>query len=220
MMFGPPDADSVHSAQSAQWKIKLLSNDELRQRFVDQTVPQADYLGITMPDPDLKWNEERGHYDFGAIDWSEFYNVLKGNGPVQSRAPRHAGQGVGRRRVGARGRGGACGQARRPRGGLTRRPPPLPEIADVHRMAVVGNLHPVAAWPRAQARGQPARARRRAGGQERARRVHAAQRGRVDLGGALRPTSSPRRRTIATRCSIRRPARSTGIRRSSRCPTA
>ncbi len=56
MMFGPPDADSVHSAQSAQWKIKLLSNDELRQRFVDQTVPQADYLGITMPDPDLKWN--------------------------------------------------------------------------------------------------------------------------------------------------------------------
>ena len=81
MMFGPPDADSVHSAQSAQWKIKLLSNDELRQRFVDQTVPQADYLGITMPDPDLKWNAERGHYDFGAIDWSEFHDVLKGNGP-------------------------------------------------------------------------------------------------------------------------------------------
>src|SRR6266852_4861482 len=81
MMFGPPDADSVHSAQSAQWKIKLLSNDELRQRFVDQTVPQADYLGITMPDPDLKLNAETGHYDFGAIDWSEFHAVLKGNGP-------------------------------------------------------------------------------------------------------------------------------------------
>ena len=81
MMFGPPDADSVHSAQSAQWKIKILSNDELRQRFVDQTVPQADYLGITMPDPLLKWNEERGHYDFGPIDWDEFYNVVKGNGP-------------------------------------------------------------------------------------------------------------------------------------------
>src|SRR6187402_1084715 len=81
MMFGPPDADSVHSAQSMRWKIKLLSNDELRQRFVDQTVPQADHLGITMPDPDLTWNEARGHYDFGAIDWSEFQNVLKGNGP-------------------------------------------------------------------------------------------------------------------------------------------
>src|ERR1043165_7430875 len=81
MMFGPPDAESVHSAQSARWKIKLLSNDELRQRFVDQTVPQADYLGLKMPDPDLRWNEERGHYDFGAIDWSEFHEVLKGNGP-------------------------------------------------------------------------------------------------------------------------------------------
>ena len=81
MMFGPPDAESVHSAQSAAWKIKILSNDELRQRFIDQTVPQADYLGISVPDPDLKWNEERGHYDFGEIDWAEFYNVIKGNGP-------------------------------------------------------------------------------------------------------------------------------------------
>src|SRR5271166_6502896 len=81
MMFGPPDADSVHSAQSAQWKIKILSNDELRQRFVDQTVPQADYLGITMPDPALKWNEARGHYDFGPIDFEELYAVVRGNGP-------------------------------------------------------------------------------------------------------------------------------------------
>ncbi|MGE0683805.1 MAG: 1,2-phenylacetyl-CoA epoxidase subunit PaaA [Candidatus Binatia bacterium] len=81
MMFGPPDATSVHSAQSTQWKIKLFSNDELRQRFIDQTVPQAEYLDISIPDPDLKWNEERGHYDFGEIDWSEFQNVLKGNGP-------------------------------------------------------------------------------------------------------------------------------------------
>jgi ring-1,2-phenylacetyl-CoA epoxidase subunit PaaA len=81
MMFGPPDGESVHSAQSARWKIKLLSNDELRQRFVDQTVPQADYLGLNMPDPALRWNDERGHYDFGAIDWSEFHEVLKGNGP-------------------------------------------------------------------------------------------------------------------------------------------
>ena len=81
MMFGPPDADSVHSAQSMQWKIKLNSNDELRQKFVDQTVPQAEYLGLNIPDPDLKWNDERGHYDFGAIDWDELFAVIKGRGP-------------------------------------------------------------------------------------------------------------------------------------------
>ena len=81
MMFGPPDTESVNSAQSARWKIKLFSNDELRQRMVDQTVPQAEFLGLSIPDPDLRWNEERGEYDFGAIDWSEFYSVLKGNGP-------------------------------------------------------------------------------------------------------------------------------------------
>ena len=81
MMFGPPDTESVNSAQSARWKIKLFSNDELRQRMVDQTVPQAVFLGLSIPDPDLRWNEERAQYDFGAIDWSEFYSVLKGNGP-------------------------------------------------------------------------------------------------------------------------------------------
>jgi ring-1,2-phenylacetyl-CoA epoxidase subunit PaaA len=81
MMFGPSDSESVNSVQSAQWKIKLFSNDELRQRMVDQTVPQAEHLGLTVPDPDLKWNVERGHYDFGAIDFSELLNVVKGNGP-------------------------------------------------------------------------------------------------------------------------------------------
>ncbi len=81
MMFGPPDTESVNSAQSAQWKIKLFSNDELRQRMVDQTVPQTEFLGLTIPDPDLRWNETSGQYEFGAIDWSEFYRVLKGNGP-------------------------------------------------------------------------------------------------------------------------------------------
>ncbi len=81
MMFGPSDKDSVHSAQSMAWKIKINTNDELRQKFVDQTVPQAEYLGLTIPDPDLKWNEERGHYDFSQPDWSEFFDVLKGNGP-------------------------------------------------------------------------------------------------------------------------------------------
>lgn len=81
MMFGPPDTESVNSAQSAQWKIKLFSNDELRQRMVDQTVPQAEFLGLTIPDPDLRWNETSGQYEFGTIDWPEFYRVLKGNGP-------------------------------------------------------------------------------------------------------------------------------------------
>lgn len=81
MMFGPSDAASVNSAQSAQWRIKLFSNDVLRQRMVDQTVPQAEYLGLRIPDPDLKWNAQRGHYDFGEIDWNEFNNVLRGNGP-------------------------------------------------------------------------------------------------------------------------------------------
>ena len=81
MMFGPSDNDSKHSAQSMKWKIKRFSNDELRQRFVDITAPQADILGITIPDPDLKWNAETEHYDFGPINWDEFWNVVKGNGP-------------------------------------------------------------------------------------------------------------------------------------------
>ena len=81
MMFGPSDAESVNSAQSKQWGIKLFTNDELRQKMVDQTVPQAKFLGLSIPDPDLRWNEECGHYDFGPIDWSEFYSVIKGNGP-------------------------------------------------------------------------------------------------------------------------------------------
>jgi ring-1,2-phenylacetyl-CoA epoxidase subunit PaaA len=81
MMFGPPDEQSIHTAQSMKWKIKLDSNDSLRQRFVDQTVPQAQYLGLKIPDPDLRWNEERGHYDFGEIDWSEFHRVINGHGP-------------------------------------------------------------------------------------------------------------------------------------------
>ncbi|MEM9328754.1 MAG: 1,2-phenylacetyl-CoA epoxidase subunit PaaA [Bacteroidota bacterium] len=80
MMFGPRDEDSPHTAQSMRWKIKRKTNDELRQQFIDNTVPQADYIGLTMPDPDLKWNEERGHYDFGEINWDEFWQVVNGNG--------------------------------------------------------------------------------------------------------------------------------------------
>jgi ring-1,2-phenylacetyl-CoA epoxidase subunit PaaA len=81
MMFGPTDDNSPNSAQSMKWKIKRKSNDELRQEFIDKTVPQAEFLGLTVPDPDLNWNEEKGQYDFGKIDWEEFYQVIKGNGP-------------------------------------------------------------------------------------------------------------------------------------------
>ena len=80
-MFGPPDSDSPNSALGMRWGIKRISNDELRQKFVDATVPQAKVLGVTLPDPDLKWNEARGHYDYGAIDWDEFWAVVNGNGP-------------------------------------------------------------------------------------------------------------------------------------------
>src|SRR5438067_2768155 len=82
MMFGPPDADSPNTAQSMRWRIKRETNDELRQRFVDITVPQADFLGLAVPDPALKWNAEKGGYDFGEIDWEEFYAGVRGGGPV------------------------------------------------------------------------------------------------------------------------------------------
>ncbi|MFK8079504.1 MAG: 1,2-phenylacetyl-CoA epoxidase subunit PaaA [Granulosicoccus sp.] len=81
MMFGPSDQESVHSAQSMAWKIKINTNDELRQKFVDQTVPQAEYLGLTVPDENLRWNKQKNGYDFSEPDWDEFYAVLAGNGP-------------------------------------------------------------------------------------------------------------------------------------------
>jgi ring-1,2-phenylacetyl-CoA epoxidase subunit PaaA len=82
MMFGPTDDNSPNSAQSMRWRIKRETNDELRQKFVDITVPQAEAIGLSVPDPELKWNEERGHYDFGPVDWEEFYAVVRGEGPV------------------------------------------------------------------------------------------------------------------------------------------
>jgi ring-1,2-phenylacetyl-CoA epoxidase subunit PaaA len=81
MMFGPLDAESPNSDQSMLWKLKRKTNDELRQAFVDQTVPQAELVGLTIPDPNLKWNEETKHYDFGGLDWNEFWQVVKGHGP-------------------------------------------------------------------------------------------------------------------------------------------
>ena len=82
MMFGPPDADSPNTARSMAWGIKRYTNDELRQQFVDATVPQAELLGLTVPDADLMWNEERGHYDFGDPDWEEFARMVKGEGEI------------------------------------------------------------------------------------------------------------------------------------------
>jgi len=89
MMFGPREAESTHSQQSMIWKIKRESNDDLRQSFIDNTVQQADIIGLKIPDPDLKWNKERGHYDFGKIDWDEFWNVVKGNGPCNKERLAH-----------------------------------------------------------------------------------------------------------------------------------
>jgi ring-1,2-phenylacetyl-CoA epoxidase subunit PaaA len=81
MMFGPKDAESPNTEQSMRWKIKRFSNDELRQKFIDVTVPQADYLGLKMPDENIKYNEETGHYEFGELNWEEFWHIIAGNGP-------------------------------------------------------------------------------------------------------------------------------------------
>ncbi|MGV9385321.1 1,2-phenylacetyl-CoA epoxidase subunit PaaA [Nonomuraea sp. NPDC003707] len=89
MMFGPPDADSPNSARSMAWGVKRNSNDELRQKFVDMTVPQAEALGVTLPDPDLRWNAERGHHDFGEPDWEELAAVIRGDGPCNAQRMAH-----------------------------------------------------------------------------------------------------------------------------------
>jgi ring-1,2-phenylacetyl-CoA epoxidase subunit PaaA len=89
MMFGPPDDRSPNTAQSMAWGIKRHTNDELRQRFVDMTVPQAEKLGVTLPDPKLRWNEARGHHDFGEADWDEFMSVVRGNGPCNAQRIAH-----------------------------------------------------------------------------------------------------------------------------------
>jgi ring-1,2-phenylacetyl-CoA epoxidase subunit PaaA len=89
MMFGPHDTESAHSAQSMKWKIKRETNDDLRQKFIDQTAPQIEFLGLEHPDKDLKWNEETGHYDHGDIDWSEFWRVVNGNGHCNRQRVQH-----------------------------------------------------------------------------------------------------------------------------------
>jgi ring-1,2-phenylacetyl-CoA epoxidase subunit PaaA len=88
-MFGPPDDRSPNTERSMAWGIKRHTNDELRQRFVDMTVPQAEKLGVTLPDPAIGWNDARGHYDFGEVDWTEFDQVVKGNGPCNAQRVAH-----------------------------------------------------------------------------------------------------------------------------------
>ncbi|ACU40489.1 1,2-phenylacetyl-CoA epoxidase subunit A [Actinosynnema pretiosum subsp. pretiosum] len=89
MMFGPPDAESANTERSVAWRIKRNTNDELRQKFVDMTVPQAAKLGVTLPDPELRWNAERGHHDFGTPDWDEFRRVVGGDGPCNAQRVAH-----------------------------------------------------------------------------------------------------------------------------------
>jgi len=89
MMFGPQDSESTRTENAMKWKIKRQKNDELRQNFIDKTVGQAEIIGLTIPDPDLKWNEKRGHYDFGEMDWEEFWNVVRGNGPCNKQRLAH-----------------------------------------------------------------------------------------------------------------------------------
>jgi ring-1,2-phenylacetyl-CoA epoxidase subunit PaaA len=105
MMFGPPDSASTNSAQTMAWGIKRISNDDLRQKFVDATVEQAKVLGVTLPDPGLVWNAERGHYDYSPLDWEEFWRVINGDGPC-NRERLATRQGTRRRRLGARSRTG------------------------------------------------------------------------------------------------------------------
>ena len=89
MMFGPHDSDSPNTGKAVKWKIKRATNDQLRQSFIDKTVGQAEVIGLTIPDPDLKWNEERGSYDFGKMDWDEFWRVVKGGGPCSQQRLKH-----------------------------------------------------------------------------------------------------------------------------------
>jgi ring-1,2-phenylacetyl-CoA epoxidase subunit PaaA len=89
MMFGPHDSESPHAGDAFRWKIKRHSNDELRQKFIDKTVQQAEVIGLTIPDPNLKWNEDSGHYDHGEINWAEFRSVINGNGPCNKQRMDH-----------------------------------------------------------------------------------------------------------------------------------
>ena len=202
MMFGPPDDQSPNTAQSMRWGIKRISNDDLRQKFVDATVEQAKILGVTLPDPDLKWNAAREHHDFGAIDWTEFWQVVNGDGPcnkerlaervdawndgewVREAALAHA------RKTAAREQLGFASAAR-----TTKKEPRHDPLQDRHRqraspgprMAAVGGVRAPQGRPRPQALRQPARRRFEDGAAARARGLHAAPGRHQRVDRALRP---------------------------------
>ena len=178
MMFGPPDDQSPNTAQSMAWGVKRHTNDELRQRFVDMTVPQAEKLGVSLPDPELRWNADRGHYDFGSVDWDEFMAVVKGNGPCNT-------QRIARRQAahdeGAWVREAAAAYAAK-REGPGGRPAPEPVLHAAGRSRPDDRTAGSGALGLAAVRGVPARQAR---AQPRARRV--AARGRPADGPAPRP---------------------------------
>ena len=185
MMFGPPDtgeaaATGGHTEQSMAWGIKRFSNDDLRQKFVDMMVLQADKLGLTLPDPDLRWNEERGHWDYGPIDWDEFWRVLRGDGPCNAERIEHR---RGAHEEGAWVREAANAYAAKQ---AVRRPPGArPRERHAYRtvLATLGGVRPGEAWPLAHPRGLAARPGRDDGPAQRARRLHPPAGGRLDLGG-------------------------------------
>ena len=185
MMFGPPDKASQHSDTSTKWKIKRFSNDELRQKFVDATVPQAQYLGLSIPDPGMKQNATTGHWEYSAIDWNEFKQVLAGNGPcnrdrLAARRKAHD-EGAWVREAAA-----AYAEKRRRRKAAARAAIEFTGDHDDHaEHAAVGSLHPQPQRARAQACRLAACDRRDAGAAGRARHLHPPRRGLVDLGGAV-----------------------------------
>ena len=169
MMFGPPDDRSPNTEQSMAWGIKRHTNDELRQRFVDMTVPQADALGVTLPDPELAWNEERGSYDFGTPDWDELMRVISGDGPCNAE------------RI-------ACRKAAHEDGAWVREAamayaePHRKEQHDRERLAPVRGVRARQARTQPRPRRLDPRRRRRDGTAQRPRRLHPPQRGREHLG--------------------------------------
>ena len=217
MMFGPNDATSKHTAQSMRWKIKRFTNDELRQKFVDITVPQAEFLGLRVPDPDLRWDEATPALPLrrDRLDASSS-RCCKGNGPcnrerLEARRARARGRALGARRGAAHTR--EKRQPARSQGSMTM------TQQTKNRVAAVRSFHPCALGPRAQARRQHSRRRRDDGDRARARRLHAAAGRREHLGRALRATSSLRIRRTRTRCSSPRKTRCIGTRRSTTFPT-
>lgn len=166
-MFGPPDAASTHTDQSLRWGIKRFGNDELRQRFVDMTAPQADVLGLAIPDPNLRWNPERGHYDFTEPDYDELFRVIKGDGPCNRQRMEH--------RVAAHTEGAWVREAAAAYAAKQAKRAEQAGQPHEHRIAPLGGLRPGPARTVARARRQPARTGRGDGAAQCPRRLHPPQ---------------------------------------------